>query len=162
MKKPTSGAEHYQRRLFDCLPIYSTRLVREATVTFPERYRVQSPGEVAPILQDYFRDKDREEVVAVLLDTARSIIGLVRVSVGGTQAAIVEPAQVFKAAIIANATAIILAHNHPSGNPEPSREDISITNKVVAAGLVVGIPLLDHLIVTDSDFTSFAERGLIK
>lgn len=161
MKKPSPGAERYQQRLFACLPVYSTRLVREATVTFPERYRVRSPADTALILQDYFRDKDREELIAVLLDTAHSIIGLVRVSVGGLQASIVEPAQVFKAAILGNAAAVILAHNHPSGNPEPSREDVAVTKKVVSAGELIGIPVLDHLIVTDSSFTSLAERGLI-
>jgi DNA repair protein RadC len=166
MKKPkpgkeASGAERYQTRLFACLPVYSTRLVREATVTFPERYHVRSPADTALILQDYFRDKDREELVAVLLDTARTVIGLARISVGGIQSSIVEPVQVFKAAILANATAVVLAHNHPSGNPEPSREDVAVTKKMLKAGEALGIPVLDHLIVTDSTYTSLAERGVL-
>jgi DNA repair protein RadC len=156
----SSGAERYQERLFACFPVFSTRLVREATVTFPERYRVRSPHDAALILQDYFADKDREELVAVLLDTAHTITGLVRVSVGGLQSSIVEPAQVFEAAILANAAAVILAHNHPSGNPEPSKEDVTVTKKVIAAGEVIGIPVLDHLIMTEGGFTSLAERGL--
>lgn len=159
--KEASGAERYQQRLFACLPVYSTRLVREATVTFSERYHVRSPSDAAPILQDYFRDKDREELIVVLFDTARTVIGFARISVGGIQSSIVEPVQVFKAAILANATAVLLAHNHPSGNPEPSREDVAVTKKVVAAGETLGIPVLDHLIVTDSTYTSLAERGLL-
>lgn len=156
-----SGTERYQQRLFAHLPVYSTRLIRETTVSFSERYHVKCPGDVALILQDYFRDKDREEFVAVLLDTANTIIGLVRVSVGGLNSSIVEPAQVFKAAILGNTAKLLVAHNHPSGNPEPSREDVRTTKHLVEAGKLLGIPVVDHLIVTESEVTSLAERGLI-
>ena len=67
----------------------------------------------------------------------------------------------FKAAILANAAALIVAHNHPSGNPEPSREDLKVTRQLVEAGKVMGIPLHDHLILTGDGHTSFAERGLL-
>ncbi len=157
----TKQRRDYQARLFAHLPVYSTRLVRETTVSFSERYHVQCPGDVALILQDYFRDKDREEFVAVLLDTASTIIGLVRVSVGGLSSSIVEPKQVFKAAILGNAAKLLVAHNHPSGNPEPSREDVLVTKQLVEAGKLLGLPVLDHLIVTEGGFVSLSERGLI-
>jgi DNA repair protein RadC len=83
------------------------------------------------------------------------------VSIGGLAASIVEPRQIFKTAILANAAALILAHQHPSGNPEPSREDIRITRQLVEAGKIMGIPIHDHLIITDSQYTSLAERGVL-
>ena len=151
----------YQTHLFDCLPLYSTRLVRETEFTYPTRFQVTEPSEVATILQDYFRDKDREEFLIVLLDTADTVTGLSQISVGGLSSSVVEPRQIFKTAILANAAAIILAHQHPSGNPEPSREDIMTTEKLVDAGEIMEIPVHDHLIITESDYTSLAESGVI-
>ncbi len=92
---------------------------------------------------------------------ANTLIGLACVSVDGLAASIVEPRQVFKVAILANAAAVILAHNHPSGNPEPSREDIRVTRSLVEAGKLMGLPIHDHLIITDHGYTSLAERGLL-
>jgi len=151
----------YQTHLFDCLPLYSTRLVRETEFTYPTRFQVTEPSEVAPILQNYFRNKDREEFLIVLLDTANTVTGLSQISVGGLSSSVVEPRQIFKTAILSNAAAIILAHQHPSGNPEPSREDIQITSQIAEAGEVMDIPVHDHLIITESDYTSLAERGVI-
>ncbi len=115
--KSTSARSAYQLRLFGGLPLYTTRLVREAVFTFPEREQVSCPADVAAVLREYFADKDREEFLIVLLDTANTMIGLSRISVGGLAVSIVEPRQVFKTAILANAAAIICAHNHPSGAP---------------------------------------------
>jgi DNA repair protein RadC len=121
----------YQTHLFDCLPLYSTRLVHET------------------------------ELLVVLLDTADTVTRLSQISVGGLSSSVVEPRQIFKTAILANAAAVILAHQHPSGNPEPSREDIRITSQIAEVGEVMGIPVHDHLTITESDFTSLAERGVI-
>lgn len=151
----------YQIHLFNRLPLYSTRLVRETEFTYPDRFQVTNPKEVATILHDYFRDKDREEFLSVHLDTANTVTGLSQISVGGLSSSIVEASQVFKPAILANAAAVILAHQHPSGNPEPSQEDIKITRQLVEAGDILDIPVHDHLIVTEADYTSLAERGVI-
>ncbi|MEM0960917.1 MAG: JAB domain-containing protein [Bacteroidota bacterium] len=152
--------------LFSGVPLYTTRLVRERTFTFPTRDQVRSPSAAAVVLGEYFSDRDREEFVVAFLDTASTLTGLHVASVGGLAASIVEPRQVFKAAVLANAAAVLLAHNHPSGNPEPSREDVAITRQLVEAGKVMGIPVHDHLILTDHDggkptYTSLAERGLL-
>lgn len=157
----TRSGDPYQIHLFNRLPLYTTRLVRETEFTYPDRLQMSGPEDVAAMLHDYFRDKDREEFLIVLLDTANTVIGLSRISEGGLSASIVEPRQIFKTAILANAAAIIPAHNHPSGNPEPSREDIRITRQLCEAGQIMGIPVHDHLIITDSTFTSLAERGII-
>ena len=155
------GREAYEKRLFSCIPLYSTRLVREADIPFSGRTQVRSPEDVATILVDYFRDKANEEFLVVLLDAANSVIGIVRASVGGLAASIVEPREVFRAAILGNAASVVLAHNHPSSNIEPSREDIRITRQLVEAGKLMGIPVHDHLILGDRTFTSLAERGLL-
>ena len=109
------------------IPLYTTRLVRIANIPIGIRDQVRSPEEVAEVLSEYFQDKDREEFLIVLLDRAHTVIGLAQISVGGLAASIVEPRSVFKAAIEANAASIILCHFHPSGNLEPSKEDIRIT-----------------------------------
>ncbi len=156
-----ANLEAYRQALFSGVPLYATRLVREKTFRFAERTQVSTPEDVAQALIPYFADKDREECLAALLDTANTLIGLVLVSVGGLSASIVEPRQVFKAAILANAAAVICLHNHPSGNPEPSREDLRITRQLVEAGKVLGIPLHDHVIIAENTYTSLAERGLM-
>ncbi len=164
MPKPTKaspGTLDYQGCLFSHVPFYTTRLVRETHFTFSHRKQVSSPEEVADLLQQYFQDKDREEFLVVLLDTSNSLIGFSQISVGGLAASIVEPRQVFKVAILANAAAIILAHQHPSGNPEPSREDIRITRQLVEAGKLMGVPVHDHLIIAENGYVSLAERGLL-
>ena len=151
----------YRDALFSGVPLYTTRLFRERTFAFPTRDQVRSPADAAVVLAEYFSDRDREEFVVAFLDTANTLTGLHVASVGGLAASIVEPRQVFKAAVLANAAAVLLAHNHPSGNPEPSREDVAVTRQLVEAGKVMGIPVHDHLIIMDHGHTSLAERGLM-
>ena len=149
--KPSAGAARgrktsYKERLFRFVPLYTTRLVREGEVLFDERTKLSAPEEVAAVMMDYFADKDREEFIVMLVDTSGKLTGLVKTSMGGLAASVVEPRQVFKAAILANAASVIVCHNHPSGNPEPSREDIRITRQLVEAGKLMGIPVLDHVL----------------
>ena len=151
----------YRDALFSGVPLFTTRLVRERTFDFQTRDQLRSPADAAAVLGEYFEGRDREEFVVAFLDTANTITGLHVASVGGLAAAIVEPRQVFKAAVLANAAAILLAHNHPSGNPEPSREDIAVTKQLVEAGKLMGIPVHDHLILAGHSYTSLAKRGLM-
>jgi DNA repair protein RadC len=157
----TTSKKAYQLHLFDRLPLYTTRLVREADFSFSDRTQVCAPADVAAFLRRYFADKDREEFLTVSLDTANTIIGMAQISIGGLSASIVEPRAVFRAAILSNAAAVILAHQHPSGNLEPSREDVKITRQLAEAGQVMGIPVHDHLIIAEHGYTSLAERGVI-
>ncbi len=126
-----------------------------------DRVQVCSPEDVAAVYGPLMRDLKREIFKVVLLNTANVIIGDYTVSEGGLAASIVEPRAVFKQAVLDNAAAIICLHNHPSGNPEPSREDIRITRQLVEAGTLMGIPVHDHLIIAGSQHTSLAERGLM-
>jgi len=97
----------------------------------------------------------------LLLNKANHCIGFSHISSGGTSACLVDPKIVFATALKANASAIIAAHNHPSGNLKPSRADIALTEKLVAAGKMLDLPIMDHLIITPLKYYSFAEDGLI-
>lgn len=152
----------YEARVFSGVPLYSSRLVRETTVDFDDLAETKSPAMLFSFLRPYFESCDREELVVVLLNTATRVIGLVPVSTGGLNSSILEPRFIFKAAILANAASVVVAHNHPSGNPEPSEQDIAVTKMLVEAGEVLGIPVHDHLIVTERRFTSLSERGLMR
>ena len=112
-------------------------------------------------LQAYFSGHDREEFIIIGLDGKNRLQFLNSVSMGCLTSSIVHPREVFKPAILGNAVSLILCHNHPSGDPTPSQEDISITSKLVAAGELLGIKILDHVIIGDDRFISFADKGLI-
>ena len=122
---------------------------------------LRSPADVAARYGPRLRDLRREVFVVVLLDTAGRVMGDFTVSEGGLAASIVEPRAVFQRAVLENAAAVICLHNHPSGNPEPSREDVQITKQLADAGRLMGIPVHDHVIVAGRGFTSMAERGLL-
>ncbi len=126
-----------------------------------ERVRVTGPADVAAAYGPRLRDLKQEVFVVVYLNTAGVITGDHTVSEGGLAASIVEPRAVFQRAVLENAAAIVCLHNHPSGNPEPSREDVQITKQLVEAGKLMGIPVHDHLIIAGTGFTSLAERGLM-
>jgi DNA repair protein RadC len=101
---------------------------------------------------------DRECVAVALLDSAHRLNGIHAVHVGSTNQSVVGIPDVFKAAILANARGIVLVHNHPSGNPEPSRDDIELTNRLKSAGELIGIPVMDHVIVANGGWTSLYRR----
>lgn len=127
-----------------------------------QRVQVRSPEDVAAVYGPLMRDLKREIFKIVLLNTANIIMADHTVSEGGLAASIVEPRAVFQRAVLENAAAIICLHNHPSGNLEPSREDIRVTRQLVHAGKIMGIPVHDHLIIAGKRFTSLAERGLME
>lgn len=126
-----------------------------------KRVQVKSPEDVAAVYGPLMRDLKREIFKIVLLNTANVIMEDFTISEGGLAASIVEPRAVFQKAILENAAAIICLHNHPSGNLEPSREDIRVTRQLAEAGKIMGIPVHDHLIIAGRGFTSLAERGLM-
>ena len=155
-----SQREQYQEHVFSGLAVYTTRLERLTSVAVEDFAQCRSPEEFYRFLKPYFADRDREEFVTVLLDQSLCVTGLAQVAVGAISQCPIEPAQVFKPAILANARQVLLAHNHPSGNPEPSKSDIARTRELVAVGESLGIPVIDHMVIGSSSFTSLAERGL--
>ncbi len=128
---------------------------------FSERPVVGSPENVARYFIPRFRASKKEEFHVILLNTSGGIIRYDRVSVGNLNSSIVSPREVFRAAIVEGAASIIGLHNHPSGNPEPSREDIAVTRQLAEAGRILGIPLRDHIIIAGEGYTSLADRGVI-
>ncbi len=122
---------------------------------------IRSPEDAAQRVVPMLRDKPHEVFIVLLLDTKNGLKHEQELTVGTLNASLVHPREVFKLAIDHRAASVIVAHNHPSGNPEPSAEDISVTRQLADAGKVVGIPLQDHLIVAGESFTSLAERGLV-
>lgn len=126
-----------------------------------ERPVIRGPEDAARLKAPHLRDLPREEFSVIMLNMAARVIGEYVVSRGGLAASIVEPRAVFRQAILESAACVICVHNHPSGNPEPSAEDIAVTRQLVEAGAILGIPLRDHLIVAGDGFTSMARRGLL-
>lgn len=134
-------------------------------VVFQEKWysnkKIKSPSDVAEIFIPLFRDETKEKFIVVCLNTANNIIKYEVISVGNLNTSIVHPREVFKVAIDNSSANIILIHNHPSGNPEPSNEDISITKKLKDAGKILDIQLFDHIIIAGNNFTSLVERKVI-
>lgn len=125
------------------------------------KYKINGPEDVYRRLYPYMRENKRESFVELCLDTKNQIIRETTISIGSLNANIVHPREVFKEALTYSAAHIIVAHNHPSGDPAPSREDIEITKKLVDTGNIMGITVLDHVIIGDGRHFSMKEAGHI-
>lgn len=123
--------------------------------------RFTSPRQVFDYFHHEFRDSRKEYFLILLLDGKNRIIRRVQISEGSLNQSIVHPREVFSPAVKESAAAVILVHNHPTGDPAPSSEDIAITRRLKEAGEIMGIKVLDHIIVGDGEFMSFVERGLL-
>jgi len=121
----------------------------------------RAPEDVGRRMIPLLRDRCTEAFFVLILRTDNSLKAEIELTSGTLNASLVHPREVYKAAIDHAAASIIVVHNHPSGNPEPSSEDLQITRQLAEAGNIVGIPLRDHLIVGGSGFTSLAERGIL-
>ena len=122
---------------------------------------IHGPEDVAHYAMPRYRFEQREHLAVMRLNTKNHILGMPEVSVGSLSASIVHPREVFRAAIDYAAAAMILLHNHPSGDPTPSREDIAVTERLVKAGKIMDIPVLDHVVLGRERFTSLKEKGLL-
>ena len=122
---------------------------------------VHGPEDVAHFAMPRYRFEQKEHFAVMLLNTKNHILGMPEVSVGSLSASVVHPREVFRAAIDYAAASMILLHNHPSGDPTPSREDIAVTERLVKAGKIMDIPVLDHVVLGNERFTSLKEKGLI-
>ncbi|HEX9656875.1 MAG TPA: DNA repair protein RadC [Bacteroidota bacterium] len=126
-----------------------------------DRTTIRSPEDVFRVLQPRLRDLKKEVFYVLLLDSKNGLQREQEVTSGTLNASLVHPREVFKPAIDFLAASVIVVHNHPSGNPEPSAEDKEITKQLVEAGKILGIPLHDHIIIAGNGYTSLAERGLL-
>ncbi|UYO63638.1 DNA repair protein RadC [Acetobacterium wieringae] len=144
------------------IQIVSLKMVRESTILYEAR-KISSPKDAAGLGQRFLEEADREQVIVCCLDNKNVPINLNVVSMGTLNTSLIHPREVFKTAIMSNAASIVLFHNHPSGDPEPSQEDISITKRIADAGTLMGIELLDHIIIgLEGRYLSLKEHGHLK
>ena len=142
------------------IPIFEVKLVRDGSLV-SDRKVIRTPEDAHLILQGYFANLPHEEFVALLLNVKNFVIALSSVSVGTLSASLVHPRELFQRAILGNAASIIIGHNHPSGDPTPSPEDLELTQRLLDAGKLLDIAILDHIIVGDGCFAILKEKGHI-
>ena len=145
------------------IPQISVRLIKESTLITTAPRIIRQPEDAYRILHEVFDGLTVEYFVAMLLNTKNHVLAISTISIGSLNSAIVHPASLFRVALLQGGTtaSLIIAHNHPSGNPEPSTEDVSLTQRLVEAGKLMDIPIIDHLICCPNSFISFKEKGFI-
>lgn len=141
---------------------YSLKLIKEKGARYDVENKITCPSDAVKIIDAMFDLSDQAEEVMVLmaLNTKNQVIGNFEVARGAVDKAIIHPRELFKRALLCNATSIMIAHNHPSGNTTPSQADIQLTNRLYECGELLGIKVLDHLIIGDG-FTSLKEKGYL-
>ena len=131
-------------------------LVRENTSE--EIIKINNESDAYELVKDELVNSDREMLLSIMLTVKNDLIGVETVSIGSVTASTTTPRDIFKSAILANAVAIIVCHNHPSGELIPSKNDIEITKQLIAAGDILGIKVLDHLIVSNQGYRSLRDN----
>ena len=140
----------------------SFKLGEKAQITpTKHKQKIESPKDVFELLKNDLGDKKKEHFKVLSLDSRNKLISIDDVSIGTINANLVHPREVFKTAIQHLAVSIIIVHNHPSGDPEPSEDDLEITKRIVEVGKLIGINILDHIIITKTKFFSFKDKKLI-
>ena len=166
-------ATNEQTTLFSCaeqpakpkcssIPVFKVTLVREGKMPWGET-RIRNSQMVSALLHKYLDGVDREHLCVILLNQKNEITGISTISIGSLTASVAHPREIYKIAILANCASIIIAHNHPSGDPHPSPEDRALTARLKACGKLLGIPLVDSIIIGDGNekYFSFADEGLL-
>ncbi|MFZ3588327.1 RadC family protein [Bacillus sp. DJP31] len=134
---------------------------RISRLQYDERYVIRSPEDGAKYVMEDMRFLSQEHFVCLYLNTKNQVLHRQTVFIGSLNASIVHPREVFKEAFRRSAASIICIHNHPSGDPTPSKEDIEVTKRLTECGKIIGIELLDHLIIGDQKFVSLKEKGYV-
>lgn len=145
------------------VPLYRVSLVRDGSSRVEDRPRACNPADVARLVRGLIPDDGIEHFGVVMLDVRKRVIGTLEVSAGCLTASMVHPREVFGPAIVHKAAALIVYHNHPSGDPEPSAEDIALTRRLTGGGALLGIEVIDHVVVgsgTDA-YRSLRDMGVL-
>ncbi len=137
----------------DVIKLKAVTLIREGSMNYLLT-KISSPEDYYDLAKRYIDDMDREIFIALALDTKNRPTAIQTVSIGSLNSSIVHPREVYKMAILSNAASIIVAHNHPSGDPIPSSEDLNISKRLINAGEILGIKMLDHLIIGEDTYYS--------
>ena len=138
-------------------------LEKEVSMNYPSlSYAIKSPDDAATIGKEFMNihEEPEEYMYMICMNVKNKVIGIFEISHGTVNASLVTPREVFQKALLANSVSIILMHNHPSGDSTPSREDIDVTKRLVEAGKIVGIDVLDHIIIGDH-YSSLKEKGYV-
>jgi len=160
-EQTTLFVEEHTTKPKQAVPIFRVTLVRDGRVPCYNQ-QIRSSADASILLHTYLADVDREHFVIILINQKNRVLGVNTVSIGRLTASIVHPREVYKSAILSNAASIICGHNHPSTDCQPSREDRAITTRLVEAGKLLGISVLDHVIIKkDGRYFSFADEGLL-
>lgn len=138
--------------------IVKIQMVKEGSLLYKNR-TVHSPQNGFDLMKQFLGDVDREHFIVMCLDTKNQPTSLNVCHIGSLNSSLVHPREVFKAAVLSNAASIMVGHNHPSGNSEPSEADFNMTKRLVEAGEIMGIEVLDHIVMGDQEYTSFKEEG---
>lgn len=135
-------------------------MVKEGSIS-TEQKLIRSPQDVFNVVHEYLEYADREYFLVLLLSAKNHVNGVNVASIGTLNSSPVHPREVFKAAILANAAAVVFVHNHPSGDATPSGEDMETTRRLAEAGKIIGIEILDHVVIGDGCWCSLKERGIL-
>jgi len=134
---------------------------RISTTKAEDTFKITSPQDVSALVMEDMRYYKKEYFKIILLDTKNKVIDIITISIGSLNSSIVHPREVFLEAVKKSSASIVLLHNHPSGEVQPSREDINITQRLIKAGEIMGIKVLDHIIIGDGKYLSFKEENII-
>lgn len=151
---------------------YRTKLTADKKVTLEKELcvnrpdldkTIRSPENVATFARDFLHlhEQSEEYLYMICMNVKNVITSVFEISHGNVNSSIVGVREIFQKALLANAVSIIVMHNHPSGDPKPSREDVEVTKRIAEAGKIIGVDLLDHIIVGDRSFTSLKEKGYV-
>ena len=143
-----------------CQLLAAVEIGRRITGSVEERPVIKGPGDASLLVMENLRHLEQEHFQVILLNIKNQVLGIEQVFVGGLASSPVHPREVFKSAIRKSAAGIILVHNHPSGDPSPSREDVEVTKRLTEAGRLLGIEVLDHLVIGDNKYVSLREKGI--
>jgi DNA repair protein RadC len=159
--QPEELKQVYNLTNFQTQNIENFKSFRKRAMIKRELKQIKCSGDVKDLLAPYFADLTHEEFFCVFLNRANKVIKIDQVSKGGISGTVTDVRIILKNAVLLSASGVIVAHNHPSGNLNPSESDVKITTKIKEAGNLLDIQLLDHLIIYDSDYYSFADNGVL-
>ena len=135
---------------------------RTACIKDKRGERINFSKDIAKMLIPELYGLKKEYLICVFLDSRRNVLKYETISIGSLNSSIIHPREIFRAAIEESSAAIILVHNHPSGNPNPSNDDIEITKQIIEAGIIIGIDVLDHIIIGNNNYFSLKEKGFLE
>jgi len=148
----------FQKDSQESINIVKVMLIKDANSPFRTK-GLKRPDDAASVARKFLANEDREVFIAINLDHSGKINSIHVVAIGNANATIIHPREVFKTAILSNASSIVIAHNHPSGNSQPSDEDTKMTSMLIEAGRLLGIKVLDHIIIGDDKYTNLSKSG---